>query len=130
MSKISNSPSAATFTKALMTEFASEAREAAGDDKVLTRDEAKTMKGRGGSTVLADLALSYFKRKGCDQADLNDVLNGVDNYVALRVGKAAITHVGSTTDKRLSAQDAQTLPKELKAAYDYLKSLPGTPAAD
>ncbi len=130
MSKISDTPSARTFTKALMKEFAPEAREAAGDDAILTRAEAKTMIGVGGSTALVDLAVSFFDRKGCDSAPLSEVLNDVDMFVQRRVAKEAVSIAGSTTDKILSAADAQRLPKEIKGAYDYLKSLPGTPSAD
>ncbi len=130
MSKISDTPSARTFTEALMKEFAPEAREAAGSDAILTRDEAKTMIGVGGSTALADLAVSYFDRKGCSSATLNDVLNDTDMYVQRRVAKEAVSVEGSTTDKILSADDAKRLPKEIKGAYDYLKSLPGKPSAD
>ena len=130
MSKISDTPSARTFTEALMKEFAPEAREAAGDDAILTRDEAKTMIGRGRSKALVDLAISYFDRKGCDSAPLSEVLNDTDMFVQRRVAKEAISIVGSTTDKILSAADAGRLPKEIKGAYDYLKSLPGTPSAD
>ncbi len=130
MSKISDTPSARTFTEALMNEFAPKAGKAAGTDAILTRQEAKTMIGSDGSTALADLAMSYFDRKGCDEAPLSDVLSGTDMFVYRRVQKAAVSIVGSTTDKILSAADAERLPKEIKGAYDYLKSLPGTPSAD
>ncbi len=127
MPKISNSPTARTFADALVEEMQPEVAKAAGSDCILTRAEAATIPTK----IIRDAAQSYFERTEKTEVEVNTLLGAVQQY-AWREAKNVVGGSGANhreTDKRLSADDATRLPADLKAGYDYLKSLPG-PAAD
>ncbi len=120
MPVITSSPTAKTISEAYEIRFAAEAIDAAGTDRILTKQEAREMQ----PAALRNSALNYFERKGTESAKVGVVIGGVTLHVARQVDKAAVTQPGSLTDRRLSAADAQKLPADVRAAYDYLKSLP------
>ena len=116
MSKISQSPSPATFADAWAKQFEKSVKKVAGTDGRLSVNEAtKLSETTGPGQAFADEAKDFFQRSGQQTVSVPKLVSTVRGQVEASAKKAA------GKDGRLSAEDMAKLPKHLQADVAVLK---------
>ncbi|MBM4379533.1 MAG: hypothetical protein FJ086_09575 [Deltaproteobacteria bacterium] len=116
MSKISQSPSPATFADAWAKQFEKSVKKVAGEDGRLSVNEAKKLaETTGAGKAFADEAMDFFQRTGQQTVSVPKLVSTLRGQVEATAKKAA------GADGRLSAADMAKLPKHLQADVAVLK---------
>jgi len=116
MSKISQSPSPATFAEAWAKQFEKSVKKVAGTDGRLSVNEAKKLsETTGPGKAFADEAVDFFQRSGQQTVSVPKLVSTLRGQVEAAAKKAA------GADGRLSAEDMAKLPRHLQADVAVLK---------
>jgi hypothetical protein len=116
MSKISQSPSPATFADAWAKQFEKSVKKVAGTDGRLSLNEAKKLaETTGPGKAFADEAMDFFQSTGQQTVSVPKLVSTLREKVEASAKRAA------GADGRLSSADLAKLPKHLQADVALLK---------